>query len=537
MHTRIPAGTIALLVLLGGVPLVAACAGNQDAPDGGTEPTGDRLGQVVLAASCGEAADPQLERGIALLHHMTYEPAEAAFAAAVAADSGCALGYWGQAMTYVHPLWSDPPSAEKFARGAELIATARSLPNLTDAERAYVEAVGAYFDAGKQTTERPNLVAFSAGWESAATGLPGDPETAAFRALSLLGTADPSDKTYEAQNRANEIGRGILAEHPEHPGAHHYLIHANDYPPLAERALDVAEAYGKIAPEVPHALHMPTHIFTRLGLWEASIDGNRRSAAAARNSPVNGMLSLHLLHALDYLAYAHLQLAEWDEAQAVLDSVRALEGPFMVEVATPYTLAAVPARLALEREAWPTAAALPARTPSDYPWDDFPAMEAITHFAGGIGAARSGDAAAARLSARRLATLRDAAARTSAYWADQVEIQRLAVDAWATYAAGDQAGGLRTMREAARREAATEKHPVTPGEILPARELLGSMLLDLGAYDEAETAFAATLESSPGRRASLLGAGRAAELSGDSVAAAQWYREVPRLSAPAPASP
>jgi tetratricopeptide (TPR) repeat protein len=282
---------------------------------------------------------------------------------------------------------------------------------------------------------------------------------------------------------------------------------------------------------------MPTHIFTRLGLWEASIEGNRRSAAIARENPVDGLVSLHLMHALDYLAYAYLQLARWDEAQAVLDTVRALEGPFMVEVATPYTLAAVPARLALEREAWPTAAALPARTPASYPWDDFPAIEALTHFARGIGAARSGDAAAARNSVRQLGRLRDAAGRTSAYWADQVEIQRLAVEAWAAYASGDREAGLRTMREAARREAATEKHPVTPGEILPARELLGSMLLDLERYDEAETAFAATLESSPGRRASLLGAGRAAERSGDTVAAAQWYREVPNLSDRAPASP
>lgn len=527
LSSPVAPGALALVALV-----LGACATNRDATDGEAGAPVDQLGTVELPATCGEAVDEHLSRGLALLHHMTYEPAEEAFAAAITADSACALGYWGQAMTYVHPLWSDPPSADKFARGAELVERARGLPGLADVELSYVGAIGAYFDVGRQTAETPNLTAFAAAWDSVAARFPDDAEAAAFQALSMLGTVDPSDKTYEVQNRANEIGLSILVDHPRHPGAHHYLIHANDYPALAKRTLDIARAYGQIAPEVPHALHMPTHIFTRLGLWEESNEGNQKSAEIARRNPVNGMVSLHLMHALDYLAYADLQLAKWDEAQAVLDSLRALDGPFMVEIATPYTLAAVPARLALEREAWPTAAALPARTPAAFPWDDFPAIEAITHFARGIGAARSGDPAAARNSVRRLATLRDAAARTSAYWADQVEIQRLAVEGWAAHAAGDDAAGLTAMREAARREGATEKHPVTPGEILPARELLGEMLLDLGRYEEAETAFAATLERSPGRRRSLYGAGRAAELAGDTVAAAQWYREVPGFSAP-----
>jgi tetratricopeptide (TPR) repeat protein len=500
-------------------------------PESASEAAGDdRLGRVELAASCGFAADSALERGLALLHHMTYEPAEAAFAQAVAADSGCALGYWGQAMTYIHPLWSDPPETARFDRGASLVARARLIDDLSDHERAYVEAVGAYYDAGRRNVERPNLEAFAAGWEAAYTSYPDDLEITAFHALSLLGIADPGDKTYEVQRRAGSLAATVLAEHPGHPGGHHYTIHAYDYPPLAEQAVPVARSYAEIAPSVPHALHMPTHIFTRLGMWDASIDLNDRSARAAREHPVDGAISLHFFHALDYVAYAHLQRAEWEQAQAVLDTLREVDGRLMVELATPYTLAAVPARVALERGAWSTAAALPVRVPADYPWDDFPAVEAITHFARGIGAARAGDPEAARASADRLAELRDAAGRTSAYWATQVEVQRLAVEAWTAHAAGDEDTGLGLMREAAELEATTEKHPVTPGEIVPATELLGEMLLELERYREAGEAFGAALERSPRRLRSLYGAGRAAELAGDTATAAERYDELLELT-------
>lgn len=499
--------------------------------DGSADPAAQELGTVHLAASCGTVADSALERGLALLHHMTYEPAEAAFAEASEANPDCALAYWGRAMTYVHPLWSDPPPAEKFERGVEAVAAAREIEDLTDVEQAYVEGVGAYFDVGKQTVERPNLEAFAAGWEAAYEAYPDDPEVRAFHALSMLGVADPGDEELQAQRRAGALAEETLEQVPEHPGGHHYAIHAYDYPALAEQALPVARSYGEIAPSVPHALHMPTHIFTRLGLWDASIEFNDRSAEAARENPIDGAVSLHFFHALDYLMYAHLQRAEWNAARAVLDTLRTVEGPMMVEVATPYTLAAVPARLALERNAWETAAALPAAEPADYPWEQFPAIEAISHFARGIGAARSGDPQAARVSVERLAELRDAAAATSQYWATQVEIQRLSVQAWARHAAGDTDTGLATMRRAAELEASTEKHPVTPGEVLPARELLGDMLLEMELYDEAENAYAAALERSPRRLRSLYGAGRAAELAGDATGAARWYRQLVELTA------
>lgn len=495
---------------------------------------GEELGTVVLPASCTDEAKRHLRRGWALLHHMTYEGARDAFAAAGKADPKCALAYWGEAMTYVHPLWSDPPTEEGFERARSLVEKGRALEDLSDVEGAYLDAIAGYFAAGRSRDERPNLAAYEAGWEAVHQAYPDDPEARSFYALSILGTVDSSDKSFAGQKRAGEMAEAVLEAYPEHPGGHHYVIHAYDYPPLAEDALAVARNYGEIAPAVPHALHMPTHIFTRLGLWPESIVYNGRSAEAARRHPAGDKISLHLLHALDYLAYAHLQRAEPEKAEAVAKQLAALEGPFQVEVATPYTFAAVPARLALERQRWKDAAALQPRVPESYPWDRFPAIEAISHFARALGAARSGRLEAARESIERLAALHDRAAETSAYWAQQVEIQRLAARAWVEYAEGRGDEGLATMRSAAELEASTEKHPVTPGEVLPARELLADMLLDMERYDEAQAAYEAALDRSPNRFNSLYGAGRAAEMRGDLDEARRWYGQLDEVCAEGP---
>jgi tetratricopeptide (TPR) repeat protein len=320
----------------------------------------------------------------------------------------------------------------------------------------------------------------------------------------------------------------VLAANPDHPGAYHYVIHAYDYPPLADKAEKAARGYADVAPAVPHALHMPSHIFTRLGLWEESIDWNTRSAAAAKAHPAEGAVSLHYLHALDYLAYARLQRAEDSAADEVAATTAALEGPFQTHGASAYTLAAVPARVALERENWEAAAALEAGS-TEFAWDRFPQMEAITWFARGIGAARAGDAAAARRALERLEELHAAVPPTAAYWATQVEIQRLAVQAWTELAEGAAEAALATMQASAALEAATEKHPITPGEVLPARELLGDMLRETGRYEEAIEAYEQALERSPNRFRSLFGAGKAAELAGDPDSAAEWYRQLLEL--------
>lgn len=484
------------------------------------------LGTVNLPTSCSTEVSAQIQRGLALLHHMMYEAAESAFLAATRTQPSCSIAYWGQAMTFVHPIWSDPPDAHKFAKGALLVDSALAEGAKTPHEQAYLLALQAYYKEGKTNRESANLAGFARGWASVHEQFPDDPDAALFHALAQLATADPSDKTFAQQRRAGELVESVFARYPNHPGAHHYIIHAYDYPPLATRALKVAREYGRIAPEVPHALHMPTHIFTRLGLWEDSIDWNGRSAAAALGNPVAGVVSLHYLHALDYLVYAHLQRGDDTQAVRIRQTLQGLQSPVQKELASAYAFAAVPARIALERQQWAAAAALEARVPAWFTWDAFPAVEAMTEFARALGAAHTNKGPQAREALAKLAELRDRAASTNAYWGTQVEIQRLAASAWLTFAEGQQSRGLETMRKAADLESTTEKHPVTPGEILPARELLGDMLLEMGEHAAAQKEYAAVLERSPNRFNSLYGAGRAAELRGDRATAAGFYKQL-----------
>jgi len=497
---------------------------------------GDQLGTVHFPVSCNQAASQRAARALALLHHMTYEGARHEFTAATKDDPDCAMGYWGQAMTFIHPLWSDPPTEADFEKGRALVKEAKSRGNKTEREEAYITAVEAYYQEGWSLNETTHLASFEQAWEGVHQQFPDDHEAAAFYALAHLAT-NPTDKTYATQKRAGAIARTVLDQVADHPGGHHYLIHAYDYPSLAKEALPVARNYGKIAPAVPHALHMPTHIFTRLGLWKESIELNKRSAAAALKSPVNGKISLHYPHGLDYLAYAYLQRAEDEKAKQVADTLATLEDPYQVEIAVSYALAAVPARLALERQQWEKAAALEVRTPASFPWEQFPATEAITHFARALGATRSGNPEAARQSISTLETLRDRAAETSQYWAKQIEIQRLTAEAWLMYQPGKKDDALEMMRNAAVLEASTEKHPITPGEVLPAQELLADMLLDLGRYEEAGTAYQAALNRSPNRFNSLYGAGRAAELKGNSTQAALYYSQLVEVTTKADVEP
>ncbi len=518
--------TLSLLV----VPLAQPVAATRAESAHAVHEHAENLGSVNLSTSCKPEANSQVQRGLALLHHMMYERAASEFVAATRTQSDCAMGYWGQAMSFVHPLWSDPPDAAKFAKGSLLADAAMREGDKTPREREYIRALQAYYNEGKSTKESGNLLAFARGWASVHEKYPDDPDAALFHALSQLATADPSDKTFAQQRRAGALIEAVLALYPTHPGGHHYIIHAYDYPALAARALTIAREYGRIAPEVPHALHMPTHVFTRLGLWEESIAWNTRSAAAALKNPVSGSVSIHYLHALDYLVYAHLQRAEDGKAAAVAKDLRNLRPPVQVELASAYAFAAVPARIALERQRWADAAALEARVPAWYPWESAPAVEAITQFARALGAARSHDDALARSALQRLESLRDRAAASNVYWGTQVEIQRLAALAWLTFEQGHRVTALEQMRKAADLELSTEKHPVTPGEVLPARELLADMLMELGDYAGAEQEYKKSLERSPNRFNSLYGAGRAAELRGDRATAIRFYEQLTMLS-------
>ena len=494
---------------------------------------GRPLGSVSFPTSCDGSVQAELERGLALLHHMTYVTAERTFLAAAEADPECAIAYWGAAMTYVHPLWPDVISAEKHAAGLVLLERAAAANHRSPREDGYIAALGAYYDGGFGRTEQERLAAFRAGWAEVHRQYPEDPEAKLFSAIALMATAASSDKTFEKQRTAGAMAEDVLAEIPLHPGAHHYIIHAYDSPPLAEMALDVANNYGAVAPENPHALHMPTHIFTRRGLWLESIVFNERSAAAARERLPTGAISLHHLHALDYLAYAYLQVADDKAAKEVLAAAKQLQAPFQNHAVTAYAFAAIPVRYALERHDWEAAAAIEVGRPGGIPWESYPHLAAIPEFARALGAVHMNDSAKARTAIDELGRLEaQAAAMDTAYdWGIQVAIQKVGAKAWLAYKSGDAEQGLKLMGQAAAMEASTEKNPTTPGEVLPARELYGDMLLDAGRYADAQVEYEAALERSPNRFNSLFGAARAAELAGNKVAAESFFTKLIEICA------
>lgn len=465
-------------------------------------------------------AEPHIRKGLALLHHMTYVGARKEFVKAVEADPESAMGYWGQAMTYIHPLWSDPPSEEDFQKGLALLEEGEKYQVGREAD--YIMAAKSYYTAGINKNEKRNLEAFAMGWKEVYDKYPADPEAKAFYALAHLSTADPGDKTYVVQKKAGSLGEEVLEIIEDHPGGHHYIIHAYDYPSLAPMGLDVARSYGEIAPAIPHALHMPTHIFTRLGLWDDSIEMNSRSARAALDNPSKGQISLHYPHAVDYLVYAYIQKGEDEKAEAALEELMSKEQEYQTHLASYYTFNAAPARILLERGNWVEAAKIEPWLPANYEKGKFPAMEALTYFTRALGAARLEDDKRADEAIEEMMILEKEAMKTSTYWGKQIKIQYLTSYAWKVYNK-DKKAGLTLMREAAELESTTEKHPVTPGEILPARELLGDMLMELKDYEGAQDEYEKTLERSPNRFNSLYGAGRAAELRGDIPTALKYY--------------
>jgi tetratricopeptide (TPR) repeat protein len=487
--------------------------------------SGTSLGSIAIPVTCADGASDPFDRGVALLHNMTYTEAESEFRVALTHDPNCVLAYWGMAMSYVHPLWPDVPTDEALDQGASLLAEARQQRPLTEREEAYVSTLEGYYRDGKQRTEAARLADFSEGWDRAHAQDPDDLEAQLFRSLALTAVADTKASRVSAQSEAGALAEGVLERIPDHTGALHYIIHAYDLPVLADRAAAAAGTYGEVAPDNPHALHMTSHIFTRVGAWEESIRYNERAAAAALKAPIGGSVSFHYLHAADYLVYALLQRVDDDGARRVWGDMESLDGPIFDNAAASYAFAAVPARLALERRDWEEAGSLRVRWPSTLDWDQYPHVVAITEFARGLGAARSGRPGAAEAAARRLDELRDEAANVpEPYdWGIQVDIQALGVRAWAAFESGSASEGLAMMRRAYELESTTQKNPVTPGEVLPAAELLGDMLLDSEQYDEAIEAYESSLARAPNRVNSLLGAGRAAEMSGDLEAARAYY--------------
>lgn len=482
---------------------------------GGGPSAEEKLGTVSFATSCSAAARPLFDRAVALLHSFEFGPAIAGFNAAVDIDPSCAMAEWGIALS----RWGNPFAAgvrplAPLQQGRDAVDRARSIGLKTERERAYVDAVSQLYARAETIDQRTRVLAYQDAMARVAEANPDDTEASIFYALSLAAAASPADKTYADLLKAGAILEKLAKSQPDHPGISHYIIHSYDVPSLADRALDAAWCYGKIAPAAPHALHMPSHTFTRLGYWQASIDANIASGAVAKRLGSTA----EELHTLDYRTYAYLQTGQDGAAREILGAlpdVKARFDPDAVASAAPgsagvFALAAIPARYALERGAWADAAKL-VPEPSDYPYAD-----ALTFFAKALGAARMGDAAATRSAIDALTTIEGRLTKKKeAYWAEQTEIQSRSASAWLALVEGRKAEALAEMRVAAAMEDGTEKSAVTPGPLAPARELLGEMLLELDQPADALKEFEGTLEKEPNRFRALFGAARSASLAGD----------------------
>jgi tetratricopeptide (TPR) repeat protein len=497
------------------------------------------LGTIHFDVTGKPDAQHHVIEGVKLIHHMMYTEADRAFASAAAEDPQCALAYWGRAMSLIHPLWPDTPSAADLKLGAEQIRLGLACTGATPRERAYLEALNTYFDRDNAIDHAAGLRALDPAWIALADRYPEDLDALAFSALFHLAPVrfTTKDKSYRIQLEAASRAEKVLARIPDHPGAQHYKIHAYDSPLLADRALEVCDTYGGSAPDVPHALHMPTHIFTRRGMWDKAIHYNVRAAEAARKlDAVSGKLNGHYPHSLDYLAYAYLQRGQLQHAEAVRHQILALNGPYAAtqHPQMGFAFAAIPARYALERQAWSEAAELPLHQPAAFPWDrSLLNCDSITHFARGIGAARSGKLEAARAEISELERIQAdlSGGKKVPYWISQAETQALAVRAWVQFDAKNPDEAIALMRRAVALESATDKEAVTPGEVLPAGDLLGDMLLEAGKDIEALAAFEAVLVASPNRLNTLYGAGLVAERSGDNAKATEYYKQLTSVAA------
>ena len=522
-----------LSVFLATSPIFAQAPAQHDHATGSADQVGGD--NVSFLTSCAPALRQDFNRAVALLHSFWFAQAIATFEGVAAKDSSCAIAHWGVALS----RWGNPfaglRSPQQIELGRAAIQKAQTTGTPTPRERAYIAAAAELFTSGDAATQRARTVAYEQAMERIVRDFPGDMEARIFYALAANQTALASDKKYSQQLKATAILEPLFKEHPKHPGIAHYIIHAYDHPPLADRALAAARTYASLAPSVPHALHMPSHTFTRVGMWKESIDTNRRSAEAALKENANA----EALHAMDYQAYAYLQLAQDAQASRVAGEARATAarldpnatGAAAPGVAGVYAAAAIPARYALERNAWAEAAALTPR-PSAFPHTD-----AIIHFARALGAARSGDPKAAAADIERLAALRDALkTMQDAYWAEQVDIQRQIAIAWVAFAEGDKTRGIELLRAAAAAEDATDKSAVSPGPLAPARELLGYMLFEAGRPADALVEFEATIKKEPNRFRGLYGGARAAEAAGQRARAAALYTQLLQVASDADTS-
>src|SRR5436305_6323649 len=482
-----------------------------------------KLGKVHFETSCKPEAQQHFDRAMLYQHSFWYRASQMAFEDVLKADPECAIAYWGIALSL---LWNPhvPTPPKNLSEGAAAIAKAKSVGPKTQRERDYVDALAAMYTDSEKTPHLARSQAYAKAMEQVAQRYPNDDEAQIHYALALHTSASPADKTYANQLKGAALLEPIFDRQPQHPGVAHYLIHLYDYPPIAEKGLKAARLYAKIAPGAAHAQLMPSHIFTRVGYWQESIDSNAVSQRVA-----NKAADYHdQLHAMDYQVYAYLQLGQDAKAKAVIDDMNTVKGFTETFLVGPYALAVSPARYAVERGDWKAATALQVR-PSPLPH-----VQAITHFARALGAARLGNPEAAKADVAKLGELRDKlVAAKDGYWSEQVDIQAQVANDWLLYAEGKHEEALKAMSAAADEEDATEKHPVTPGVPKPARELYGVMLLERGKPAEALAAFEAVLKKEPNRLNAYLGAATAAEKTGDKAKAHDYYKKVIAIAADA----
>jgi tetratricopeptide (TPR) repeat protein len=522
----------ALLALLG-APFTGASANNahgngahaSDAHGGSAGLA--KLGKVNFKVECNAAAQQEFNVAMAYYHSFEWTQAQAAADRVLQSDPTCGMAHWAKALAKLdNPfVWPITLSDKALADGQVEIEAARKAGLKSQRERDYVDALAMFYKDFDRKNFRVNAAAFEKAMGQLAQRYPDDSEATVLYALYLSSSFSPADKQYKNQLQAAKLLEPIFAREPNHPGAAHYLIHSYDYPPLAKHGISAARKYAAIAPDSPHALHMPSHIFTLTGLWQESIDTNRRASAAANDAVThNGH------HSSDYMVYAHLQLGQDGAARKVMEQHQARQGIDFFGVAYPY--AAIPARMALERAAWQEAAKLPLYPAKDaYPWKKYPQSEALNAYARGIGLAMSGEPAKANDELKRLTELRDVAAGMKlGYWADQIDMQAEVVSGLVMFAEGKHNEGIAALRGAADREDASAKNVVTPGPIVPAREMLATVLDRAGKSADALTEFEKALQEQPNRYRAIAGAAQSAQGAGDTKKAADYSAKLLELT-------
>ncbi|MBC7873769.1 MAG: tetratricopeptide repeat protein [Ferruginibacter sp.] len=491
-------------------------------------PQNGQFGKTSFLATIPEKLRPAFNIAVALLYSFEYDESEKMFAKVIDQAPDCAMAYWGVAMSNFHPLWA-PPSPAELEKGEKAVNIARSINKKTKRESDYIEAIGKFYENNGEVDHRSRVLNFEKAMEKIYLAYPADKEAPVFYALALNAAADPADKTYTRQKKAFSILNGMFQKEPLHPGIAHYIIHNFDYPGLAEMALPAARKYASIAPASAHAQHMPSHIFTRLGLWDECITSNLVAAASARCYAEQAKIKGHWdeeLHVLDYLVYAYLQKGEDGLAKERINHLRTIDRVDPVNFKVLYAFAASPARYFLEKRMWKEAASLELQP--GFPWEKFPWQKAIVHFTRLLGAVHEGKINSAKKELEIVKSLHAALSKQKNMTREtaQVVVQINTSEAWIQYKEGNYDTAIQLMTVAAAMEDATEKHSVTPGEIIPARELLGDMLLEMNKPALALEAYRAVLETHPNRFNGLYSAGIAAQRNGNKEEAKRYFQKL-----------